>query len=170
MVLGGVVMTAWGGFKRRINGVLWGWTYCGLIGTAILGLNFGLPLWIVGMVLGGLLHAADQQLQPGHLAIQGGAGSAGAGLLRQAPDRLVRQPDLTDHRRHTGGLCAGAGHADGFTTVIHVWLAGGHWSGGRHGFAADHLRYSHGAGGGGGIIHSQNPECRNDPAGFCPGG
>ncbi len=54
VIIGGVVMTAWGGFKRRVNGVLLGWTYCGLIGTAILGLNFGLPLWIVGMVLGGL--------------------------------------------------------------------------------------------------------------------
>jgi MFS transporter, DHA3 family, macrolide efflux protein len=54
MVLGGVVMSAWGGFKRRTNGVLWGWTYCGLIGTAILGLNFGLPIWVAGMLLGGL--------------------------------------------------------------------------------------------------------------------
>lgn len=54
VIIGGVVMTAWGGFKRRVNGVLFGWTYCGIIGTAILGLNFGLPLWIVGMVLGGL--------------------------------------------------------------------------------------------------------------------
>lgn len=54
VVVGGLVMSAWGGFKRRVHGVLMGWAYCGLIGTAILGLNFGLPLWITGMVLGGL--------------------------------------------------------------------------------------------------------------------
>jgi hypothetical protein len=54
MVLGGVVMSAWGGFKRQVNGVLWGWIYAGLIGTAILGLNYGLPIWIIGMLLGGI--------------------------------------------------------------------------------------------------------------------
>ena len=54
VVLGGLIMSAWGGFKRRVHGVLLGWTYCGIIGTAILGLNYGLPLWIIGMVLGGL--------------------------------------------------------------------------------------------------------------------
>ena len=54
VVLGGLIMSAWGGFKRRVHGVLLGWTYCGIVGTAILGLNYGLPLWITGMVLGGL--------------------------------------------------------------------------------------------------------------------
>jgi MFS transporter, DHA3 family, macrolide efflux protein len=54
MVVGSVVMSAWGGFKRRVHGVLAGWIYTGLIGTALLGLKFGLPAWIAGVVLGGL--------------------------------------------------------------------------------------------------------------------
>lgn len=53
-IVGGVVMSAWGGFKRRVHGVLGGWLYSGVVGTAVLGLKFGLPAWIGGTVLGGL--------------------------------------------------------------------------------------------------------------------
>ncbi len=53
-IIGGIVMSAWGGFKRRVHGVLGGWAYAGIIGTAILGLKFGLPAWGAGMLLGGL--------------------------------------------------------------------------------------------------------------------
>jgi MFS family permease len=54
MVIGSVAMSAWGGFKKRVHGVLLGWAYAGLIGTFLLGLNFGLPLWITVMAVGGL--------------------------------------------------------------------------------------------------------------------
>ncbi len=54
VVIGGIVMSAWGGFRRRVNGVMLGWAFCGLIGTALLGLNYGLALWIPVMLLGGL--------------------------------------------------------------------------------------------------------------------
>jgi MFS transporter, DHA3 family, macrolide efflux protein len=50
MVIGGVVMSAWGGFKRRTHGVLAGWIVSG-IGTAIIGLAGGLPIWITGLVI-----------------------------------------------------------------------------------------------------------------------
>lgn len=50
MVIGGVVMSAWGGFKRRVHGVLAGWMVSG-IGTAIIGLAGGLPIWITGLVI-----------------------------------------------------------------------------------------------------------------------
>ncbi len=53
-VVGGIVMSAWGGFRRRVHGVLGGWIYSGIVGTAILGLKFGLPAWISGGVLGAL--------------------------------------------------------------------------------------------------------------------
>jgi len=49
-VVGGVLMSAWGGFKRRVHGVLFGWILSG-IGMAIIGLAGGLPVWITGMVL-----------------------------------------------------------------------------------------------------------------------
>lgn len=53
-IAGGLLMSAWGGFKRRVHGVLGGWTYSGLLGTTILGLKIGLPAWIAGGVLGAL--------------------------------------------------------------------------------------------------------------------
>lgn len=55
-VVGGVIMSAWGGFKRRVNGVLVGWFVSG-IGTAILGLRGGLPIWIIGMSVGSIFNA-----------------------------------------------------------------------------------------------------------------
>jgi hypothetical protein len=54
-IIGGVAMSVWGGFKRRVHGVLGGWIYSGIIGTAVLGLKFGLPAWVAGMVLGALV-------------------------------------------------------------------------------------------------------------------
>jgi MFS family permease len=49
-LIGGVIMSAWGGFKRRVHGVLIGWIWSGLA-MSILGLVGGLPVWIAGMVL-----------------------------------------------------------------------------------------------------------------------
>ena len=43
-------MSAWGGFKRRVHGVLLGWLIGG-IGMAIIGFEGGLPIWITGMAL-----------------------------------------------------------------------------------------------------------------------
>jgi len=54
-VVGGIAMTTWGGPKRRTDGVLLGHILMGLFSEVILGLNFGLPGWIVGMVVGGFL-------------------------------------------------------------------------------------------------------------------
>ena len=54
VIAGGIAMSAWGGFKKRVHGVLLGWAYSGLIGTTLLGLKYGLPLWIPVMILGSL--------------------------------------------------------------------------------------------------------------------
>ncbi len=66
-VLGGIVMSTWGGFRRRVHGVLGGWIYSGLVGTTILGLRFGLPVWIAGSLLGApvvmaLINASNQAI------------------------------------------------------------------------------------------------------------
>ncbi|NUM45310.1 MAG: MFS transporter [Anaerolineales bacterium] len=45
-IIGGVVMSAWGGFKRRTNGVLAGWLFSGIM-FAIFG--WGTQLWIWGV-------------------------------------------------------------------------------------------------------------------------
>ncbi len=46
-VVGALVMSAWGGPKRRVHGVLAGWIITSLLGEALLGLGRGLPVWAV---------------------------------------------------------------------------------------------------------------------------
>jgi len=53
-VLGGVVMSAWGGFKRRVHGVLLGWIWGGVVGLTLVGVGRDLWLWIPAMFLGSL--------------------------------------------------------------------------------------------------------------------
>lgn len=53
-LVGGVFMSAWGGFKRRSHGVLFGWIWSGLT-MAIVGFAGGLPMWIIGMALTALV-------------------------------------------------------------------------------------------------------------------
>ena len=53
-LVGGVIMSAWGGFKRRVHGVLLGWIVSG-IGIAVLGLVGGLTVWIAGIALSAIV-------------------------------------------------------------------------------------------------------------------
>jgi MFS family permease len=47
-VLGGLVMSAWGGFRQRVRGVLLGWIVKGLATLAGLGLGRGPAAWLAG--------------------------------------------------------------------------------------------------------------------------
>jgi MFS transporter len=64
-VVGGVVMSAWGGFKRRVHGVLAGWIISGLF-FALVGLGKWLPLWVGAMALstlfGPLINGSNQAI------------------------------------------------------------------------------------------------------------
>jgi hypothetical protein len=51
-VVGGLAMTAWGGFKHRVHGVLLGWVFTGLLGITLLGLGQALPVWAAATFLG----------------------------------------------------------------------------------------------------------------------
>jgi MFS family permease len=53
-VLGGLAMSAWGGPKRRIHGVLAGVIISFLLGDFVLGAGRSLPVWIAGAFLGSL--------------------------------------------------------------------------------------------------------------------
>ncbi|HMB24723.1 MAG: MFS transporter [Chloroflexota bacterium] len=53
-VVGGIAMSAWGGFKRRVHGVLAGWVVCSFF-LAGMGLGTTLPIWIGASVLSTLL-------------------------------------------------------------------------------------------------------------------
>ena len=64
-LVGGVLMSMWGGFKRRSHGVLFGWIWSGLT-MAIIGFAGGLPVWITGLALtalaGPLVNASNQAI------------------------------------------------------------------------------------------------------------
>jgi DHA3 family macrolide efflux protein-like MFS transporter len=49
-IVGGIVVTVWGGFKRKIHGVLLGFLLTGLLGNALMGLGRGLPVWLLAAV------------------------------------------------------------------------------------------------------------------------
>jgi len=53
-VAGGVLMSAWGGPKRRVHGVLLGWILFSLLGQVVLGFGQSLPVWGIGIFFGAL--------------------------------------------------------------------------------------------------------------------
>lgn len=65
-VVGGVAMSAWGGPKRRVHGVLLGWFCLGLLGQTVLGLGQALPVWAAGIFLlaffGPIINGANQAI------------------------------------------------------------------------------------------------------------
>jgi hypothetical protein len=65
-IAGGIIMSAWGGFKRRTHGVIFGWLISSLAGPLFLGLGTSLAMWIpaaVGMaIFGPLINGSNQAL------------------------------------------------------------------------------------------------------------
>lgn len=53
-VLGGVAMSAWGGFKRKVHGVLAGWIISGFF-FSLVGLGTQIPLWVGALALSTIL-------------------------------------------------------------------------------------------------------------------
>ncbi len=51
-ILGGVAMSTWGGFRRRVHGVLLGWILASTLGGILLGLGRDLWLWAPGAFMG----------------------------------------------------------------------------------------------------------------------
>jgi MFS family permease len=54
-VAGGVLLGAWGGFKRRVHGILLGWLLGSLFGQILTGLGTSLPVWAVAGFIGSLI-------------------------------------------------------------------------------------------------------------------
>ena len=54
MVIGGVAVGTWGGFKQRIHGVLLGWAIS-FVGILIIGLGRPEPPWMMGLWAAGIL-------------------------------------------------------------------------------------------------------------------
>jgi MFS family permease len=59
-VVGGLVMSAWGGFKRRIRSMLIGWTVFAVFGQILLGMGRGLPIWVLGIVIASMSFPLSQ--------------------------------------------------------------------------------------------------------------
>ncbi len=51
-VVGGLVMSAWGGPKRRAHGVLWGWFISSLLGGVMMGFSRSVPFWAIAAFFG----------------------------------------------------------------------------------------------------------------------
>ncbi len=50
-IVGGIIMSAWGGTKRKVHGVLAGWFLSGLVGMVLFGFAQGLIMWSISMAL-----------------------------------------------------------------------------------------------------------------------
>ena len=50
----GIAMSAWGGFKKRVQGVLLGWVFGALLGDVIFSLGHSLPIWVPAILLSGI--------------------------------------------------------------------------------------------------------------------
>lgn len=65
-ILGGVVMSAWGGTRRKVHGVLLGWTLFGLLGMVPMGIGQTLRVWavagFVGHFIGPIINASNQSI------------------------------------------------------------------------------------------------------------
>jgi MFS family permease len=65
-VVGGLAMSAWGGPKRRVLGVLGGWLLFGLLGGTLFGLGQALPIWLIASFtaafFGPIINASNQAI------------------------------------------------------------------------------------------------------------
>jgi DHA3 family macrolide efflux protein-like MFS transporter len=65
-LLGGLLITAWGGPKRRILGVLIGWSLFGALGFGFLGFGQSIPFWMLGSFFGAftgpLINSSNQAI------------------------------------------------------------------------------------------------------------
>ena len=65
-VIGGLLMSAWGGTKKKVHGVLTGWALSGLFGFSLMGLGQAFPVWAVSSFIGAvtipLINSSNQAI------------------------------------------------------------------------------------------------------------
>jgi hypothetical protein len=92
--VGSLLMSVWGGFKRRIHGVLLGWALYCVFGTILFGLGRDLTIWIPALLGAGIVatvgNASSQALLQAKVApdVQGRVFSARR-VISWAPDALT---------------------------------------------------------------------------------
>jgi DHA3 family macrolide efflux protein-like MFS transporter len=93
-VVGSLLMSVWGGFKRRIHGVLLGWSLYCVFGAILFGLGRGLTIWVPALVGAGIMatvgNTSSQALLQAKVApdVQGRVFSARR-MISWAPDALT---------------------------------------------------------------------------------
>jgi MFS transporter, DHA3 family, macrolide efflux protein len=135
-VIGGIVMSAWGGFKRQVHGVLLGWILASLFGMILFGMGQTLPIWLVAIAVGSLfvpmINSSNQAIWQAKVApdVQGRVFSARrliawfaspiAPMIAGGLADLVFEPAM---RAHTGfsnlfGGLAGTGPGAGMSLLM----------------------------------------------------
>ena len=101
-VVGGLVMSAWGGPKRRVHGVLMGWFFSSLLGSVLLGFGRTIPVWAVAAFIGvffaPIINGSNQAIWQAKVPPD----LQGQRLFHPPVDCLVRQPAGDADSRSTG--------------------------------------------------------------------
>lgn len=124
-MIGSIVLTVWGGPKRRIHGVLLGWALSHLIGSVLMGLGADATVWIpvffAGMFVSPIIDASNQAIWQSKVApdLQGRV-FATRRLIAQvsAPPAMVAAGVLADN------VFEPAMRPGGALTPVFGWLVG----------------------------------------------
>ncbi len=137
MVVGGIAMSAWGGFKNRAYGVLVGWLLSGILGNIIFSFGRGLLVWAPAVLLGGIfipiINGSNQAIWQAKVApdLQGRVFSARrliawftnpiSPIIGGALADFVLEPAMKNQNSflsHTFGGLFGSGPGSGMTLLI----------------------------------------------------
>jgi DHA3 family macrolide efflux protein-like MFS transporter len=124
-LLGGLAMSAWGGTKKRVHGVLGGWALASLLGAVLMGFGRSLPLWAIASFAGAfftpVINASNQSIWQAKVApdLQGRVFSIRRLIAWFVnPLSMLIAGPLADYVFEPGM------QAGGFLTGIFGWLVG----------------------------------------------
>lgn len=124
-VVGALAMSAWGGPKRRVHGVLAGWAISSLVGIVVIGLGRSLPIWAIGLFFSAffvpIINGSNQAIWQSKVApdLQGRVFSIRR-LIAWATDPLARLAAIPLADRILGPAMM----ADGRLAGTFGWLVG----------------------------------------------